>query len=116
MTRATLLFSIRDPSISASFCRCRIAWTPRKMRYAAPPSLTIVKTMTDRSTSAPIPNATATTCTYTPTVLPATVATPAIRPSASARLTVNSTLGPGTTIRAKAVSVKARRCAVGSTP
>ena len=76
----------------------------------------IVNTITERSTSAPIPNATAITWTYTPRVFPATVATPAVRPSASARLTVNSTLGPGTTISANAVSVKASRCVVGSTP
>jgi hypothetical protein len=63
MTRATLLLSIRDPSASASFRRCRIAWAPRKIRYAAPPSLMIVNTVTERSTTAPIPNATAITWT-----------------------------------------------------
>src|SRR5262249_30134845 len=70
---------------------------------------------TDRSTSAPIPNATATTCVNAPTVLPATVATPAARPNAIARLTTNSTLGPGIAISTNAVTVNASRCVVGST-
>ena len=69
---------------------------------------------TDRSTSGPRPNATATTCVNAPTVLPATVATPATRPSAIARLTVNSTLGPGIAISTSAVTVNASRCVVGT--
>ena len=68
-----------------------------------------MKSATDRSTSGPRPNATATTCVNAPTVLPATVATPATRPSAMARLTVNSTLGPGIAISTSAVIVNASR-------
>jgi hypothetical protein len=75
----------------------------------------MVKIITERSTSAPIPNATATAWVKAPAVLPATVVTPARRPSASARPMVNSTLGPGTTISAQEVRVKATRCEVGST-
>jgi len=61
-----------------------------------------------------MPNATATTCVNAPTVLPATVATPATRPSVIARLTVNSTLGPGMAISTNAVTVNASRWVVGS--
>ena len=107
--------SIVAPSASASDWRCLIACTPRNTRYAAPASLSTVNRATDRSTSGPIPNATATTCVNAPTVLPATVATPAPRPSVIARLTVNSTLGPGIAISTNAVTVNASRCAVGIT-
>jgi hypothetical protein len=60
-----------------------------------------------------MPNATATTCVNAPIVLPATVATPATRPSTIARLTVNSTLGPGIRMMMNAVTANVRRCAVG---
>jgi hypothetical protein len=53
----------------------------------------------DRSTSAPIPNATAATCTHRPSSFPATVNRADLRPTVSARLTVNSTLGPGRAMR-----------------
>jgi hypothetical protein len=53
----------------------------------------------DRSTIAPTPNATATTCTHSPSSFPTTVSSAARRPTVSARLTVNSTLGPGMAIR-----------------
>ena len=42
--------------------RWRMACAPRYTRYAAPASLTTVKTAAERSTSTPTPNATATTC------------------------------------------------------
>src|SRR5215475_8680717 len=113
---AAVFRSTSAPSASASERRCRIACAPRKIRYAAPASLSTVNTATDRSTSAPIPNATATTCTNAPTVLPATVAIPAARPSAIARLTTNSTLGPGIAISTNAVTVNASKCVVGITP
>jgi hypothetical protein len=74
-----------------------------------------VNTATGRSTGGPIPNATATTCANAPAALPVTVATPAARPSATARLTVNSTLGPGTTMSTDVVIVNASRCVAGST-
>src|SRR5215475_1071 len=112
---ATVFRSTSAPSASASERRCRIACTPRKIRYAAPASLSTVNTATDRSTSAPIPNATAITCANAPTALPATVATPAARPSAIARLTTNSTLGPGIAISTNEVTVKASKCVVGIT-
>ena len=67
----------------------------------------------ERSISGPMPNATATTCVNAPTVLPATVATPATRPSTIARLTVNSTLGPGIKMMTNAVTVNASRCEAG---
>ena len=54
------------------------------------------------------------TCTYTPAVLPTTVATPAPRPSVSERVTTNSTLGPGMRISTNAKKTKASRCSVGS--
>src|SRR6516162_9917984 len=113
---ATVFRSTSAPSASASERRCLTACAPRKIRYAAPASLSTVNTATDRSTSAPIPNATATTCANAPTVLPATVATPAARPSAIARLTTNSTLGPGIAMSTDAVRVNASRCAVGTMP
>ena len=75
-----------------------------------------MNSVTDRSTSGPRPNATSTTWVNAPAVLPATVATPATRPSAMARLTVNSTLGPGIAMSTNAVSVNASRCVVGSIP
>jgi len=50
-----------------------------------------------------------------PTVLPATVATPAARPSTIARLTVKSTLGPGIKMITNAVSAKVSSCDVGAT-
>ena len=53
----------------------------------------------DRSTTAPTPSATATTCTHSPSSFPVTVSSAARRPTVSARLTVNSTLGPGMAIR-----------------
>ena len=62
-----------------------------------------------------MPNATASTCVNAPTVLPATVATPATRPSTIARLTVKSTLGPGIKMITNAVSAKASSCEVGAT-
>ena len=71
---------------------------------------------TDRSTSGRRPNATSITCVNAPAVLPATVATPATRPSVIARLTVKSTLGPGMAMSTSAVIVNASRCVVGSIP
>src|SRR5450755_1827240 len=73
-----------------------------------------VKTATDRSTSAPMPSATAMTWTYTPITPPTTAASPAARPSCSARLITKSTFGPGTTISADESSANASRWPVGS--
>ena len=115
MRRATVLRSTLAPSASASERRCLIACTPRKTRYAAPASLSTVNKSTDRSTSGPMPMATATTWQNAPIVFPATVATPVARPRAMARLTTNSTLGPGTRMSRNAVIVNASRCDVGGT-
>jgi len=57
---------------------------------------------------APMPYATATTWTYSPSALPTTVSTATLRPPASALETTKSTLGPGTTITTSAVTMKAR--------
>src|SRR5229473_2781189 len=68
---------------------------------------------TDRSTSRPTPNATAATWTYSPAVFPATVRADALRPYASARATMNITLGPGITMMMNAVTANAARSAAG---
>lgn len=88
--------------------RCRNACTPRRTRYAAPASFTATKTAAERSTSEPIPRATATTRPYEPTTLPSTVASAVRRPWASARPITNSTLGPGITITSRDIAAKAR--------
>src|SRR4051794_25235490 len=77
--------------------------------YAAPTSLTAVKSVAERSMSAPRPRATTTTWEYAPTAFPSTVATAARRPSPTPRLMTKSTLGPGTTISAKDVTAEASR-------
>jgi hypothetical protein len=61
--RLVLAGGVVPARIAASDCRCLIAWTPRKIRYAAPTRRTTVNMATERSTSAPIPNATAITWT-----------------------------------------------------
>ena len=67
-------------------------------------------------TSAPRPNATATTCVYTPTELPTTVSSASRRPTVSARLIVNSTLGPGTTTMRNVSAAKAAKCVPETMP
>jgi hypothetical protein len=62
-------------------------------------NFTAVRICADLSTTAPTPNATATSCTHRPSSLPTTLSSAARRPTVSARLMVNSTLGPGTAIR-----------------
>ena len=64
---------------------------------------------TERSTSAPIPKATAATCVYTPIWPPTAVPTPAALPSMRERLITKSTFGPGTTISTNDRSAKASR-------
>src|SRR5215472_16115771 len=75
-----------------------------------------VNTATERSTTAPMPSATATTCAYSPSMPPTAEPTPAARPSISERLITKSTFGPGTAISANEISAKASRWAVGSMP
>ena len=72
-------------------------------------SLITLKTATDRSTSAPIPKATAVTWTKTPACPPTAEPTPAVRPSISDRLMTNRTFGPGTMMSAKETSAHASR-------
>jgi hypothetical protein len=62
----------------------------------------------------PIPIATVAACIIPPAALPATVAGPARRPSATERLISNSTLGPGITIRTNAAAAKPRRRSEGT--
>jgi hypothetical protein len=70
--------------------------------------LITVMTCAERCTTAPTPNATATSCTHRPSSFPATVNSAARRPTVSARLMVNSTLGPGIAIRTVITAAKAR--------
>ena len=74
-----------------------------------------MKTATERDTIAPMPIATATTCTYTPAAFPTTLARPAVRPDTSERLTTKTTLGPGIAMMMNAVTQNASRWLVGST-
>ena len=80
---------------AASALRSRMFLTPRKIRYAAPSSFSVVKTASDRATIEPTPIDTSTSCSANPLAFPATVARAARRPSDTPRLTTNSTLGPG---------------------
>src|SRR5262245_62013349 len=59
-----------------------------------------------------MPQATSVTCVLSPRAFPRTVTSAARRPTVSARLTVNRTLGPGTAMMISAVRVKARRAPV----
>jgi len=68
-----------------------------------------MKTWDERSTRAPAPKATAATCTSKPSSFPATVNIAALRPTVSARLTVNSTLGPGIAMSTAARAANAIR-------
>src|ERR1700722_17967287 len=68
-------------------------------------------TCAERCTTAPTPNATATTCTHRPNSFPTTVSSAARRPTVSARLMVNSTLGPGIAIRTLTTTATADRSA-----
>jgi hypothetical protein len=68
---------------------------PRNTRYAAPASRSTLNTASERATIDPTPIATSTSCSAIPLALPATVARAARRPSATPRLIVNRTLGPG---------------------
>jgi hypothetical protein len=70
----------------------------------------IEKPTVEVATMAPSPAATAAACRTAPAKFPATVVTAAWRPYVKPRLTANSTLGPGTTSRATAVSRKLRSC------
>ena len=54
-----------------------------------------MNTASERATIAPTPSETSSSCSAKPLALPATVASAARRPSATPRLTTNSTLGPG---------------------
>src|SRR5215203_5462480 len=74
------------------------------MRYSAPRNFTAVKTAIDRSTIAPMPTATRSTCEYAPIALPPTVSSAALRPNDTARLTTNITLGPGMMMIANATA------------
>ena len=64
-------------------------------------------TCADRCTTVPTPNATAATCTHRPSSFPTTVRSAARRPTVSARLMVNSTLGPGIAITTVTTAAKA---------
>lgn len=77
--------------------------------YAAPAHFTIVNTSAERSTRVPAPNATAATCTHRPSSFPATVYRAALRPTVSARLMVNSTLGPGIAMSTAARAANSNR-------
>src|ERR1700731_2785236 len=73
----------------------------------------MAKIPADRSTRAPAPNATATTCAYSPSSLPVTVNRADRRPTVSARLMVNRTLGPGIAMRTIAKAANASRWLAG---
>src|ERR687887_1313356 len=64
---------------------------------------------------APTPRATAVTCRYAPVALPATVASPARRPRATARPMTNRTLGPGMTSTTRVTAANVSRRSNGST-
>ena len=75
-----------------------------------------MKIAIELDTIAPIPTATATTSRYSPAALPATVASPAVRPDVSDRLTTNSTLGPGITISTNDGQAERQQMIAGNHP
>src|SRR6266571_7059905 len=83
--------------------------------YHAPSSLIAVNTRSERSTIAPIPRATVITCRYSPASFPATVASPARRPRATARPITNKTLRPGMTSTTEATPANGARRSSGIT-
>jgi hypothetical protein len=78
--------------------------------------LSVVNTATDWAATAPKPNATTTTTSAAPVVLPATLVSAARRPCASARPTMNSTLGPGITTSTIPARAKVSRVSTDGTP
>jgi hypothetical protein len=76
--------------------------------------LITVRICADRSTTAPTPNATATICTHSPISLPTTVSSADRRPTVSARLMVNRTLGPGMAISTVTTAANARTWLAGT--
>jgi len=107
--------SAPDIAASAARLRCRIAWTPRNIRYSAPATFTIVNSTTDRATMPPTPRATRPMTGSSPNALPSTLSNPPMRPRARARPIVNSTLGPGMTISTRAATMNASRLSGGTT-
>jgi hypothetical protein len=90
--------------------------TPSRTRYTAPTSFTIMNAVTDSWRIEPTPAATSSACRAGPPVLPTTVASAARRPSATPRLTTNSTLGPGIEDRQREPGEVARRHPGESSP
>src|SRR6478735_7555142 len=74
-----------------------------------------VNTAMERSTIAPTPTATRSTCVYAPAALPSTVTNAARRPCDTARLTTNITLGPGMMMIANATAANPTSDEVGGT-